>query len=178
MLALTSPGWKEASAKKLGGTWYSSVSAGYGSAWHVAEVVKRVSKSCADEAMNSAVEKAGFASGCFQKCGPHSTGSTRNTSSTCWIECFESTVLGPDAGTPGGAIAGMALEDLVAAWNAPFDSDNPQLSGVSCTRNQLLLVFTVPVSERLLVFNSARRCRCRPPRRRSPDCSKSEVVGF
>ena len=30
-----SAGWKDASAKKLGGTWYSTVSAGYGSAWSV-----------------------------------------------------------------------------------------------------------------------------------------------
>ena len=92
--------WKEASAVKMapggGGTWYSTVSAGYGSSWHVAEVVKRVSKVCADESMNSAVEKAGLSSGCFQKCGPHATGPSRNTSSTCWIECFESTVLGPE----------------------------------------------------------------------------------
>lgn len=120
--------WKDASAKKLGGTWYSTVSAGYGSAWHVAEVVKRVSKQCADDAMNKAVEKAGYES-CFKGCGPTGSGPHRNTSSTCWIECFEQTVLGPHAGTPGGAIEGMPVEDLLQAWNAPFDSDDPQLSG-------------------------------------------------
>jgi hypothetical protein len=120
--------WKDASAKKFGGTWYSSVSAGYGSAWSVAQVVKRVSKACADESMNMAVEKAGY-DACFKGCGPTGSGPKRNTSSTCWIECFETTVLGPDAGTPGGAIAGMPVADLVKAWNAPFDSTDPQLSG-------------------------------------------------
>ena len=121
--------WKDAIAKKFGGVWYSTVSAGYGSAWSVAQVVKRVSKGCADESMNRAVEKAGFTS-CFSpKCGPKSTGLGRNVSSTCWIQCFEQTVLGPDAGTPGGALSGMPLSDLVAAWNAPFESENPQLNG-------------------------------------------------
>ena len=38
-------------------------------------------------------------------------------------------MLGPHAGTPGGAIEGMPVEDLLQAWNAPFDSDDPQLSG-------------------------------------------------
>ena len=47
----------------------------------------------------------------------------------CRIECFESTVLGPNAGTPGGAIEGMPVADLLKAWNAPFDSENPELSG-------------------------------------------------
>jgi hypothetical protein len=120
--------WKDASAKKLGGTWYSTVSAGYGTTWHVAEVVKRVSKQCADNTMNQAVEKAGYQS-CFKNCGPTGSGPHRNTSSTCWIECFEQTVLGPQAGTPGGAIEGMPIADLLKAWNAPFESDNPQIGG-------------------------------------------------
>ena len=72
--------------------WYSTTSAGYGVTWKVAEVVKRVSKACSDNAINEAVERAGFASGCFQQCGPHSTGPTRNTSDTCWVSCFEETV--------------------------------------------------------------------------------------
>jgi hypothetical protein len=92
-------------------------------------VTKRVAKSCSDDAINQAVERAAFASGCFQKCGPHATGPTRNTSDVCWITCFEETVLGPDAGSPGGAVTGMDLEDLVAAWQAPFASTDPSRSG-------------------------------------------------
>ena len=41
-------------------------------------------------------------------------------SSPCWIGCFYSTALGPDAGTPGGAIAGVPLQTLLDAWNRPF----------------------------------------------------------
>jgi hypothetical protein len=119
--------WKDASAKKLGGTWYSTTSTGYGSSWKVAEVVKRVSKACADDAMNRAVESAGSA--CFEACGPTGHGAHRNTSSLCWVECFESTVLGPQAGTPGGAISGMPIQDLLTAWNAPFESTDSAKSG-------------------------------------------------
>lgn len=156
--------WSANTAKKVctptSGLWYSTTSAGYGVTWKVAEVVKRVSKSCSDNAINEAVERAGFASGCFQKCGPHATGPTRNTSNVCWISCFEETVsntavtctrsshhlcrwlcfwliswsfdlqvLGPDAGTPGGAVTGMDLSTLVAAWQAPFESTDPSRSG-------------------------------------------------
>lgn len=92
--------WKDATAGKVttptGGVWYSTTDEGYGTTWKVATVVKRVSKACSDEAINAAVERAGSASGCFQRCGPHSTGPGRNTSDACWITCFEETVLGPD----------------------------------------------------------------------------------
>jgi hypothetical protein len=88
--------WSANTAKKVctatSGLWYSTTSAGYGVTWKVAEVVKRVSKACSDSAINEAVERAGFASGCFQKCGAHATGPTRNTSDVCWISCFEETV--------------------------------------------------------------------------------------
>ena len=47
-------------------------------------------------------------------------GKLRNTSSACWISCFYATVLGPAAGQPGGAVAGMPLPVLVTAWNKPF----------------------------------------------------------
>ena len=58
--------------------------------------------------------------GCFATCTDSGVGARRNTTSPCWISCFYDTVLGPDAGTPGGAVAGMPLEDLVAAWQRGF----------------------------------------------------------
>lgn len=42
---------------------------------------------------------------------------------------FDFAVLGPDAGTPGGEVAGMPLNDLVMAWNLPFASDDPSKKG-------------------------------------------------
>ena len=38
-------------------------------------------------------------------------------------------VLGPNADVPGGALGGMPVSDLLAAWNAPFESTDPQKSG-------------------------------------------------
>ena len=89
------PRSRRLSRQRQQGIWYSGYSgtpeAGYGKTWTVAEVVKRVSKTCSDTAINEAVERAGFSSGCFSKCGPHATGSSRNTSDPCWITCFEDT---------------------------------------------------------------------------------------
>ena len=38
----------------------------------------------------------------------------------CWTDCLYKAALGPEAGTPGGALAGMSTDDLVAAWEKPF----------------------------------------------------------
>jgi hypothetical protein len=125
--------WQGATLKKTitptTGIWYSTPKAGYGKTWKVAEVIKRVSKTCSDTAINEAVERAGFSSGCFSKCGPHATGSSRNTSDPCWITCFEDTVLGPEAGTPGGDVAGLPLSELEAAWESAFASTDPSQGG-------------------------------------------------
>ena len=124
--------WRDNTVKKVvtstAGIWYSTTKEGYGKTWKVAAVEKRVTKECSDNAISEAVERVGF-SGCFSKCGPHATGATRNISDPCWIGCFEETVLGPDAGTPGGAVAGMNLETLMDAWLAPFASSDPSKGG-------------------------------------------------
>ena len=117
--------WRWSTARKTHGKWYSTLAAGFLKTWRVAAVVKRVAKSCADASIAMAVESAATASGsdCFQHCG------ARNTSSPCWISCFESTVLGPGAGQPGGALGGMPMAQLLDAWEAPFASDDPARRG-------------------------------------------------
>ena len=121
--------WQDAAGIKLGGMWYSTTTEGYcGSAqsqncsWRVAEVVKVVNKTCSDDIIYSTVESNNEA--CFQSCG------ARNTSSTCWITCFYNTLLGPEAGQPGGQVAGMPVASLNAAWNLPFGSACPSLPPV------------------------------------------------
>lgn len=93
----------------------------------VAEVVKRVSKACADRSIQAAVEAAGPA--CFRACrGP--TAAPRNTSSPCWIRCFEATILGPQAGKPySPPSGGMNRTALLQIWLAPFASDDPERRG-------------------------------------------------
>ena len=58
------------------------------------------------------------------------TGSERNVSSTEWITAWYTTVLGPDAGKPGGQVAGsIDIDQLVEAWDAPFLSDKAEEGG-------------------------------------------------
>ena len=85
--------WKDASARKTGGLWYSTTSAGYcgdgptalqpGCTWRVSEVVKVVNKTCSDGAIFSEVEKAD-AEQCFTACTDSGVGPKRNTTSGCW----------------------------------------------------------------------------------------------
>ena len=48
----------------------------------------------------------------------------RNITDSCWIHCFYDTVLGPDAGTPGGALGGMPMALLTETWAATFGDDS------------------------------------------------------
>lgn len=112
------------------GSWYSSLDQGYcGSenvdncTWRVVSVEKVVQKSCHNKVFFGAVEKKGSA--CFKACGSDKT----NSSSPCWVNCFYSTVLGADAGKPGGQVAGMPLQSLIDAWLSPFDSEDPAKGG-------------------------------------------------
>jgi hypothetical protein len=133
--------WRDAVGHKTGGFWYSTFGDGYcgdgtapapaGCTWRVAEFVKRVNKTCSDNAVYGEVEKvdAQAADSCFSKCADSVVGPMRNTSSVCWVTCFYNTVIGPAASKPGGAVAGMPLADLTTAWGLPFDSTDPAKGG-------------------------------------------------
>jgi hypothetical protein len=92
--------WKDATAIKTGGAWYSTDSVGYcgdgsspappGCTWSVKEVVKVVNKSCSDDAIFTAVETAALSvrrdttgGGCFEECSDSGVGANRNTTSPC-----------------------------------------------------------------------------------------------
>lgn len=105
------------------GIWYSTLSSGYCNpsgdgtgecTWRVTSVDKIVTKKCHGNVFGNTVKSK--APDCFSHCGSQST----NTSSSCWADCFYKAVLGPDSGNPGGAVTGMAVEDLVRAWEKPF----------------------------------------------------------
>jgi hypothetical protein len=62
---------------------------------------------------------------CFDAC-PQPT----NTSSTCWISCFYSTLMGPTSGmAPLSGDSGMPLTQLQQAFEAPFASSDPAHAG-------------------------------------------------
>jgi hypothetical protein len=118
--------WHENAGRKTGGMWYSTTSVGYNVTWKVSKVHKRISKACHDNVLNERVEQANAA--IFHKAGCK-IGSARNTTDPRWITAFYNATLGPGAGLPGGAITGMPLSELVAAWTAPFRSTDPAAGG-------------------------------------------------
>ena len=108
---------------QLPGYWYSTLAEDYcgGGAedctWRVARVEKIVTRECHTRVFGAVVQAA--APRCFESCGSQ----MHNTSSPCWVDCFYKAALGPDAGEPGGAVAGMSPPELVAAWERPFLSE-------------------------------------------------------
>ena len=102
------------------GYWYSTVKEGYcdggeGCTWRVVSVDKIVTRTCHVKVFGEAVQ-ASAPPACLDACGEQKT----NTTSPCWVDCFYKAALGPDSSKPGGAVAGMSLDDLVAAWQKPF----------------------------------------------------------
>lgn len=130
--------WRDGVAKKTGGTWYSTLDLGHcgdpksqACTWRLAKVVKRINKTCSDNTIFSTVERYDAESGvgCFNKCPSLGHFAPRNTSDLCWIQCFYETVLGKEAGKPGGKIEGMPFQKLLDAWHAPFNSDDATKGG-------------------------------------------------
>jgi len=109
-----------------GGEWYSLQSSDKSKYWRNATVVKMINAKCQARALETLVQTTGAA--CFGGC-PQPT----NQSTACWIDCFFSTVLGPDADTtlkpPGNQTGAMSLAELETAWLAGFASDDESKGG-------------------------------------------------
>jgi hypothetical protein len=120
--------WQLNTANKLNGTWYSTLvegmcnkTSGPACTWRVAEVVKRVNKTCSDNVIYTMVEANNPS--CFNACGK-----PRNIKSPCWINCFYDTVLGPEAAY-SPTFSGIPVADLLNAWSLPFASEDPSKGG-------------------------------------------------
>jgi hypothetical protein len=133
--------WQANVIKKTGGLWFSTLDEGYcgtdpstepkNCTWRVKQVVKVVNKTCSDNSIYTKAETydAGTqGEGCFQNASCP-VGAARNTSSECWIGCFYETLLGPDAGIPGGVVAGWPTADILTAWQKPFMSNDATQGG-------------------------------------------------
>ena len=139
--------WRYNVADLVGGHWYSTPSSGLCGGphastvdgkkectWRVAEVTKKVSRSCHDAAMFAAVEeyaaRTGWTSDCFSKCA-----NPRNVSDPCWIACYYDTMLGANSSTCFGGPSSsclrghMPINELEGAWLAPFRSSDPAKRG-------------------------------------------------
>jgi len=108
------------------GEWYSLVSRDEGTMWRNATTLKKINAACQSRALDKLVQQTGQA--CFDAC-PQPT----NQSSTCWVDCFFATVLGPDADTttkpPGSQQGAMDVDQLATAWLSGFGSDDPSEGG-------------------------------------------------
>lgn len=108
------------------GFWYSLVAKDEGKYWRNAKAVKIINQQCQTRALDQLVASTGKQ--CFSACSQPT-----NQSSSCWVDCFFETVLGPDADKklkpPGSQAGAMGLDDLAAAWLQGFGSDDPTAGG-------------------------------------------------
>jgi hypothetical protein len=84
--------------------------------WRVVNVQKRINRTCSERTVNAGVVARNPA--CFNGCAQPT-----NTTSTCWIHCFYSTLLGDRSNTslvPASAGLGMPGRDIQALWDSPF----------------------------------------------------------
>jgi hypothetical protein len=132
--------WRNNVCVKTKGIWYSTFASGYcgdgskpepaGCTWKVKNLTKLVNKTCSDNTVYNYLETYNQeATKCFSSCADSGLGPARNTSSTCWVKCFYTTLLGPDAGTPGGQVTGVPMEKILAAWEKPFLSSKAAEGG-------------------------------------------------
>lgn len=119
-------------AQKLGGIWYSTLKQGNcdrpesaslpqaNCTWRIAEVAKRVNKTCQESKVFDVVEKEGAQ--CFAGCS-HDGKVHRNLTDGCWTRCFYDTALGPNSSTTAypvnvSSTVGMSRKVLTDAWVA------------------------------------------------------------
>jgi hypothetical protein len=92
-------------------------------------VDKIVRRSCHARVFGALVQAHGKPA-CLEACGSQKA----NVSSPCWVDCFFKAALGPDSYRPGGAVTGISLDALKAAWLKPFE---PEAAG-GCPAQQEL----------------------------------------
>lgn len=136
--------WRYNLAQYLGGYWFSFLSEGKCTAttdqtvlaasntsslneepcyWRALKVTKRISKNCSDNSIWRAVKQANPA--CFESCDQ-----PQNISSSCVIDCFFTTLMGPESSSqPYNRAAAIDRGILAQAFLAPFLSSDPAKGG-------------------------------------------------
>mmetsp|Transcript_44727 Transcript_44727/g.87652 ORF Transcript_44727/g.87652 Transcript_44727/m.87652 type:complete len:295 (+) Transcript_44727:25-909(+) len=107
----------------LDGFWYSTpksgecTNSGTGPCyWRLVESKRRVLKSCQDKYIYNQISQKNPK--CFNAC-PQPTNST----STCFIECFFDTLLGPGSNHQNTTGAGLTQKQIVDLWTFPVQND-------------------------------------------------------
>tara|TARA_B110001452_G_scaffold51122_1_gene39040 strand:+ start:244 stop:1218 length:975 start_codon:yes stop_codon:yes gene_type:complete len=122
--------WRVNLAIKIGGNWYSTHEAGQCSdgreaacTWRVLSTPRQIVAKCLETRIAEAIQA--YNASCFSGCPqPH------NASTTCVVDCYYSTLLGPTGGT--GTISpsdGMPVGLIQAAWDKAFETADPAKGG-------------------------------------------------
>jgi len=108
-------------AERIDGKWYSMPAAGQCDdsakpcTWRLVESKRRVLKSCQDEYIFDQINKINPT--CFSTCPQ-----PKNSTSTCFIECFYSTLLGVNS-DKGKSTGGLSQEQISDMWKFPVVND-------------------------------------------------------
>lgn len=123
--------WKSAIAQRIGGMWYSTTAEGHcddpasvSCRWREMEKLKIVNATCANDNVLRLVRQRG--ADCFASCPPDER---NNETSDCATICFFETVLGNGPLFPNTTASGISGADMVAAFQAAFDSEDPAQGG-------------------------------------------------
>ncbi len=92
--------------------------------WRQVQKIKTVNASCANNNFVKAVQEAGTK--CFEKCSPTDRA---NVTSDCSTLCVFETILGRSRSFPNSTYPGMTADELVAPWQAAFESEDPTKNG-------------------------------------------------
>lgn len=122
--------WRVNLAIKIGGSWYSTHEAGHctdgGEAactWRVLSTPREIVAECLETRVAEAIQA--YNTSCFSGCPQ-----PQNASTACVVNCYYSTLLGPNGGT--GTIApsdGMPVDLVQAAWIRAFATADPEKGG-------------------------------------------------
>lgn len=104
------------------GNWYSLKGADKDKHWRNATILKTINAECQRKWLYESVVTHGHT--CFNACP-----SPKNTSDSCWIECFFDTVLGEKSGASLHPVGGLNYTQVIDWWLAGFKSDDQSVGG-------------------------------------------------
>jgi len=113
--------WMKNLVERTGGRWYSTFEAGEcgsplatGCYWRLVQTTKVINATCHSTSLRKQLETTGGP--CFNACAQ-----PLNTSSSCYLGCYYTTLLGPDAGTTFPSTGGLGGPAITSLWTDAFD---------------------------------------------------------
>ena len=89
--------------------------------WRIVQQKKIVNASCVNDKVDRVVEK--FGKECFQRC----PGGVKNSTSTCYLDCYAVVINGNDTATP--PVKPISTQTVIKEWLGGFESDDIKKGG-------------------------------------------------